>query len=50
MDLLLTTNYIQLQPDIIGALIAVRLQDKEGIINIINRPIEGKNKIYIVGK
>ena len=35
--LLLTTNRARLRPDIIGALMAVRSQDKEGVINIVDK-------------
>ena len=40
ISLLFTANYIQLQPDIIRVLIMVKLWDKEGIINIINRKLK----------
>ena len=36
IGLLLTTNRARLQSDIIGALMAVGLWDKEGIINIVD--------------
>ena len=38
--LLFTANYVRLQPDIIGALMAVGLWNKEGIINIVDRQLK----------
>ena len=38
--LLLTANRVRLQPDIIGALMAVGLWDKEGIIDLVDRQLK----------
>ena len=39
-NLLLTANYIWLQSNIIGALMAIRSWDREGVINIVNRQLK----------
>jgi len=44
IGLLLTANHTQLQPDIIGASIAVGFWDKEGIINMVDGQLKRLQK------
>ena len=44
ISLLLTANCVRLRPNIIKALMAVRLWDKEGIINIVDGQLKRRQK------
>ena len=44
IGLLLTANRVRLQSDIIGALMAIGLWDKEGIINMVDGQLKQPQK------